>query len=124
ASPGKPGSDAVTRPKPYSDAVFIEASSEPATAALVPSAKLVITVLKAKAITDRMPTSSAPSTAQIAARGVTCMVRGWPGSGSVKALPNTVGIQPVNTLFSTPTRKSGRMATKGLARFDLGMGSG
>ena len=62
----KPGSAAITPPKPYSDAVFIDASSEPATAALVPSANLAITGLNAKASTVRMPTSSAPSTAQIA----------------------------------------------------------
>ena len=63
----KPGSAAMTPPKPYSDAVFIEASSEPATAALVPSANLAMTGLNAKASTVRMPTSRAPSTAQIAA---------------------------------------------------------
>src|ERR1700736_1168584 len=117
ATTRKPGSDAITPPNPYSDAVFIDASREPATAALVPSAKLIITVLNASAITERMPTRSAPSTAQIAARGVTCTTRGWPGRGIVKALPNTVGIKPVNTLFNTPTRISGRIATTGLARF-------
>ena len=36
----KPGRAAMTPPKPYSEAVFIAASSDPATAALVPSAKL------------------------------------------------------------------------------------
>src|SRR6202040_2107507 len=114
ATTRNPGSDAITPPNPYSDAVFIDASKDPATEALVPSAKLVITVLNANTITERMPTSSAPSTAQIAARGVTCTVIGWPGNGTVKALPNTVGINPVNTLFSTPTRMSGRIATTGL----------
>src|SRR5881394_1343758 len=34
ATTRKPGSAAITPPKPYSDAVFIDASSEPATAAL------------------------------------------------------------------------------------------
>lgn len=34
-----PGNVAITPPKPYSDAVFIEASSAPATAPLVPVAK-------------------------------------------------------------------------------------
>jgi hypothetical protein len=36
----KPGSAAITPPKPYSEAVFMAASSAPPTAALVPSAKL------------------------------------------------------------------------------------
>ena len=35
----KPGSAAITAPKPYSAAVFIEASRAPPTAALEPSAK-------------------------------------------------------------------------------------
>ena len=38
ATTRKPGSAAITPPKPYSDAVFIDASSAPATAALLPSA--------------------------------------------------------------------------------------
>ena len=63
----KPGRAAMTPPKPYSDAVFIAASSAPATAALVPSANFAITGLNANARTQRMPTSSAPSTAQMAA---------------------------------------------------------
>jgi hypothetical protein len=36
----KPGSAAITPPKPYSEAVFMAASSAPPTAALVPSAKV------------------------------------------------------------------------------------
>ena len=63
----KPGSSAITPPKPYSDAVFIDASSAPATAALLPSANFASTGRQANANTVRMPSSSAPSTAQIAA---------------------------------------------------------
>ena len=37
----KPGREAITPPKPYSVAVFIAASSAPATAALLPSAKVL-----------------------------------------------------------------------------------
>src|SRR3954467_3042220 len=61
-----PGSAAITPPKPYSDAVFIDASSEPATAALVPSANFAVTGFHANAITVRMPRTRAASTAQIA----------------------------------------------------------
>src|SRR5205823_10842730 len=62
----KPGSAAMTAPKPYSDAVFIEASSAPATADLLPSANFSATWRKAKTKTVMTPASSAPSTAQIA----------------------------------------------------------
>ena len=41
----KPGSAAITAPKPYSEAVFIDASSAPPMAALLPSANLAITGL-------------------------------------------------------------------------------
>src|SRR5438128_385194 len=71
-----PGSAAITPPKPYSEAVFIEASNDPATAALVPSAKRAMTGLNANAITDKMPTSSAPSTAQMADNDETCTLSG------------------------------------------------
>ena len=40
ATTRKPGSAAMTAPKPYSDAVFIDASSAPPIALLLPSAKL------------------------------------------------------------------------------------
>ena len=43
ATTRKPGSAAITAPKPYSDAVFIDASSAPPMADFVPSAKLAIT---------------------------------------------------------------------------------
>ncbi|MOA37760.1 hypothetical protein D3C78_1593820 [compost metagenome] len=41
ASTKKPGSDAITAPKPYSEAVFIAASNAPLTALLLPSASLL-----------------------------------------------------------------------------------
>ena len=62
----KPGSEAMTPPKPYSVAVFIAASSAPATAALLPSAKVLDVARQASRKTSTMPTSSAPSTAQTA----------------------------------------------------------
>jgi hypothetical protein len=43
----KPGSAAITAPKPYSDAVLVAASSAPATAALLPSAKRSLSARKA-----------------------------------------------------------------------------
>lgn len=56
----KPGSAAITAPKPYSDAVFMAASTAPLIAARVPSVKWSTTGRQASASTDRMPTSSAP----------------------------------------------------------------
>src|SRR5207253_6736102 len=87
ATTTNPGNAAITPPNPYSEAVFIEASSDPATAALVPSANFAITGLNANTMTLRMPTSSAPSTAQIAVSGPTCTVNGWPGIAAVNSLP-------------------------------------
>ncbi len=72
----KPGSAAITAPKPYSDAVFMAARSAPAIASLVPTAKLVMTGFQANAMTDRMPTSSAPSTAQMATTDEICCTTG------------------------------------------------
>ena len=72
----KPGSAAITPPKPYSDAVFIDASSEPATADLVPSANFDVTGFQARAITVRMPRMSAASTAQIAVALLTSVTIG------------------------------------------------
>lgn len=66
----------MTAPNPYSDAVFMAASSAPATAALVPSAKRPLTCRKANAMTVRMPASRAPSTAQIAATEETWVTMG------------------------------------------------
>ena len=63
----KPGSSAITPPNPYSDAVFSEASSAPATAALLPSANRASTGRQANANTVNIPSSKAPSTAQMAA---------------------------------------------------------
>src|SRR6478735_4550319 len=51
----KPGSAAITAPNPYSDAVFIDASSDPETADLVPSANFALTGFQASAATQRMP---------------------------------------------------------------------
>ncbi|MCY1545908.1 hypothetical protein D9M68_818730 [compost metagenome] len=41
ASTRNPGSEAITAPKPYSEAVFIAASKAPETAVLLPSASLL-----------------------------------------------------------------------------------
>ena len=67
------------------EAVFIVASSAPPMAVLVPSANFSITVLPAKMKTVAMPTSSAPSTAQMAAMALVCCTTG-------AALPITAGI--------------------------------
>src|SRR5690606_22713240 len=67
ATTRKPGRAAITAPKPYSEAVFIEASMAPPIADLVPSANAATTGFQAKAMTLRMPSSSAPCTAQMAA---------------------------------------------------------
>src|ERR1700743_1147012 len=62
----KPGNAAITAPNPYSDAVFIDASSAPPMAGLLPSANRPFIVPNANTNTHRMPISNAPSTAQIA----------------------------------------------------------
>ncbi len=67
ATTRKPGSAAMTAPNPYSEAVFIAASKAPAMALREPSAKRVVTGFQASTSTLKMPTSSAPSTAQTAA---------------------------------------------------------
>ena len=59
ASTRKPGNEAITAPKPYSEAVFIAASNEPPTALLLPSASLPRIAWKPNTNTMRMPTSSA-----------------------------------------------------------------
>src|SRR3984893_5158629 len=93
-----PGKAAITPPKPYSDAVFNEASNAPATAALVPTAKRSRTRPKGVTTTITMPSSSAPSTAQIATTVLIVVVTGaWiPGrmSGAiVYDAPYQFGIQ-------------------------------
>src|SRR5476649_1560787 len=81
----KPGSAAMTPPKPYSDAVFIAASSAPPTATLVPSAKRARTRPNAVARISTMPDSSAPSTAQMPTSALMVSVTGAcrPGSASL-----------------------------------------
>ena len=66
----KPGSAAITPPKPYSEAVFIEASSAPPTAAFVPVAKRWRTRLNAVKTTSRMPSDAAPLRPPISRRRV------------------------------------------------------
>ncbi len=85
----KPGSEAITAPKPNSDAVFIAASSEPPTAVRLPSASLPRRVPKLVASTRAMPSSSAASTAQIAVSLPTSVTSGalMPGSCSVWLVP-------------------------------------
>src|SRR5687768_9328151 len=115
----KPGNAAITAPKPYSEAVFIEASKAPPIADFVPSAKLAITGFQAKASTVAMPTNNAPSTAQIAATlEISCTTgAAFPTTEGANSwlLPYSCGIHTVNNLLLTPTRTSGRTATSGLA---------
>src|SRR5262245_30254151 len=61
-----PGNAAITAPKPYSEAVFMDASNAPAMAERVPSANAPTTGFHANTKTLTMPISSAPSTAQMA----------------------------------------------------------
>ncbi len=75
---GEAGQRRDMPPKPYSDAVFIDASSAPATACLVPSAKRALTGLNANTSTVRMPSSKAASTAQTAAILPISVTSGWP----------------------------------------------
>jgi hypothetical protein len=56
--------------------VFIEARSAPPIACFVPSAKREVTAFHAVSSTQAMPTSSAPSTAQIAATFATSCTTG------------------------------------------------
>ncbi len=114
----KPGNAAITPPKPYSDAVFNEASSAPATAALVPTAKRSRTRPKAVTTTITIPSSNAPSTAQIATTLLIVVVTGaWmPGRMSgvtVYVAPYQFGIQRVSRKFATPTSTSGATASNG-----------
>ena len=55
ATTKNPGSAAITAPKPYSDAVFIEASNAPLTAGLVLSANCAATLRQANNNTETMP---------------------------------------------------------------------
>ncbi len=71
-----PGNAAITPPKPYSDAVFIAASNAPPTAAFVPTAKRSRTRPNAVNTTSRIPSSNAPSTAQIAMTDLICVTTG------------------------------------------------
>ncbi|MCY1446485.1 hypothetical protein D9M71_630570 [compost metagenome] len=76
ASTRKPGSEAITAPKPYSEAVFMAASKAPPTALLVPSARRVRMAPKAHTRTIRMPTSNAACTAQMAVSLATSLCTG------------------------------------------------
>lgn len=82
-----PGNRAITAPKPYSDAVFNEASNAPATAALLPSAKLRNTLLNANTNTVKIPVISASSTAQIATSLPLSTTIGLAPSEMVNSLP-------------------------------------
>src|ERR1700754_4655670 len=125
----KPGSAAITPPNPYSDAVFNDASSAPATADLVPVAKRSLTRLKAVATTSRMPSSSAPSTAQIATTDLMVAVTGacTPGSTSgatVYDAPYQSGSIRVSAKFAMPTSTSGATASRGCGSCDVSTRSG
>ena len=121
----KPGSAAITPPKPYSEAVFIEASRAPATAALLPSAKRAITGFQASASTARMPSSRAASTAQIAFTFATSVMTGFAPSSTISCvLPYSRGMSLVNTRLATPTTTSGLSATHGFGRSVASKASG
>ena len=114
----KPGSAAITPPKPYSEAVFMAASSAPPTAALEPAAKRSLMRAKAVATTNRIPISSAPCTAQIATTVLIGVVTGAfrPGrisGATVNEAPYHSGIILVSTKLATPTTISGSSASKG-----------
>src|SRR5207249_1147927 len=76
ATTRNPGSAAMTAPKPYSDAVFMDASRAPAMADFEPSANLRTTGFQANTSTVKIPASRAPSTAQMAATLETSCVTG------------------------------------------------
>ncbi len=118
ASTRKPGSEAITAPKPYSEAVFIAASSEPATALRVPSARRLRIAAKPLASTSRMPSSRAACTAQIAVSLPTSVCNGvaMPASCRVWTWPYHCGIQWVNSRLATPTSTSGESASQGFGR--------
>ena len=87
----KPGNAAMTAPKPYSDAVFIDASKAPPTAALLPSANFSITVFPAKtktvSDTDQQRPFDGPD------RGDGLGSAGPPGA----TLPITAGMKDVDS---------------------------
>src|SRR5471032_790172 len=117
----KPGSAAMTPPKPYSDAVFIAASSAPPTASLVPSAKRSRTRPNAVATISTMPASSAPSTAQMPTSALMVVVIGAcrPGSASLVSAyvsPYQPGISLVSAKLTAPTSTSGATDSSGFGK--------
>lgn len=117
----KPGNAAITAPKPYSDAVFMAASTAPLMAARVPSANWATTGRQASASTDRMPTSSAPTTAQIAPIFATSCTTGAAlpmieGMKLCSPPPYQCGMPRVNSLLETNTSTSGSTAMPACAR--------
>ncbi|MNP09409.1 hypothetical protein D3C76_1015160 [compost metagenome] len=115
ASTRKPGSEAITAPKPYSEAVFMAANMAPPTAVRLPSASLPRMALKPNARTTRMPTNNAASTAQMAVSLAisVCTGAAMPGRLRVWTLPYHWGIQWVNIKFMMPTSNNGSRATQG-----------
>src|SRR5256885_8692029 len=101
ATTRKPGSAAMTAPKPYSEAVLADASSAPAMADFDPSANLAATGFQPKTSTVKMPARSAPSTAQMAATLEISCVTGaaWPTTAGMNewASPYSLGMATVNT---------------------------
>src|SRR6185503_2197950 len=122
ATTAKPGSSAMMPPKPYSDAVLSDASSAPATAALLPSANLASTGRQANANTVRMPSSSAPSTAQMAATELICVMIGLAPRPMVCCSPYTRGMRWVSQKLATPTITRGEIAIQGLGSFSASYG--
>ncbi len=114
----KPGSAAITAPKPYSEAVFIAARIAPPTAVLLPSASRPRILRKPNTTTSRIPDTSAASTAQMAVIFATSVVIGLASPGSVSSwlAPYHCGIQWVKPRLNTPTKINGRIAISGFGR--------
>ncbi len=111
----KPGSAAITPPKPYSAAVFIDASSAPETALLLPSAKCALMCENENSRMVAMPAISAPITAHSATWSCALTGRGCgrPGSSTCEPAGYQPGIQRVSRKLATPTTTSGSSATSG-----------
>src|SRR4029079_18358677 len=121
----KPGKSAITPPNPYSDAVLREANRAPATAALLPSANFAITGRQANANTVNIPSSNAPSTAQIAATLETWVTIGLAVPRVISCVvPYARGTANVSTKFATPTITRGRRAIHALGNFSASNASG
>src|SRR5882724_8060303 len=100
-----PGSAAITAPKPNSDAVFIDASRQPASAAWLALTNVGIIRRQAKTATVRMPSTSAASTAHTPTWRETSIAIGLAAgvSASVAVGPYHFGIIDVKPMFAAAT---------------------